>query len=221
VLDVAPVTKASRAAPDRSLDRVVAERGWVDVHELELLTGELVDPTVGHWVTTPELLASTTERLGAAIEAAGGGGLDLAPLDERERAVVARLDGVVIENGRARIAEAVDPFADHPVAAAIRSGGLNPDAPPGVDRATVRELVRRGILIERDQVLFHRDAIAAAAQIAAELLAADPAGFTVATFRDRTNTSRKYALPILTELDARGITRRRDDRRIPGPRLPS
>jgi selenocysteine-specific elongation factor len=221
VLDVEPIVRASRAAPDRSIDRVVAERGWIDVHELELLTGELVDPTVGHWVTTPELLDATTDRLRAAIEGAGDGGLDLAPLDERERAVIARLDAVVVEGGRARAAGAADPFADHPVAAAIRDGGFSPEPPAGVDRATVRELVRRGILVERDQVLFHRDAIDAAAAVAAELLATDPAGFTVATFRDHTSTTRKYALPILTELDARGITRRRDDRRISGPRLPS
>jgi selenocysteine-specific elongation factor len=220
VLDVEPIVRASRAAPDRSIERVVAERGWIDVHDLELLTGELVDPMVGHWVTTPELLDAMAARLQAAIEGAGDRGLDLAPLDARERAVVARLD-VIVEGGRARGAGAADPFADHPVAAAIRDGGLSPDPPAGVDRATVRELVRRGILVERDQVLFHRDAIDAAAAVAAELLASDPTGFTVAAFRDHTNTTRKYALPILTELDARGITRRRDDRRIPGPRLPS
>jgi selenocysteine-specific elongation factor len=52
------------------------------------------------------------------------------------------------------------------------------------------------------------------------LLGADPAGFTVATFREQAGVSRKYALPLLAELDARGITRRRDDLRIAGPRLP-
>jgi selenocysteine-specific elongation factor len=47
VLDIDPITRASRARPDRSIERVVAERGWVDVHELDLLTGEAVEPTVG------------------------------------------------------------------------------------------------------------------------------------------------------------------------------
>ena len=220
VLDIAPVTKASRAAPDRSVERVVAERGWVDVGELELLTGETVDPTVGHWVTTPEVLGATQQRLTAAIDGAGPTGLDLTTLDERERAVVARLDGVVVEGGRARTADAVDPFADHPLAAAVQAGGFAPETPPGADRATVRELVRRGILVERDQVLFHRDAVDAAARVAAELLRDDPAGFTVAQFRDRTGATRKFALPLVAELDARGITRRRDDVRIAGPRLP-
>src|SRR5262249_12244375 len=39
VLDIAPVLPASRAHPDRSVDRVIAERGWIDADELQALTG--------------------------------------------------------------------------------------------------------------------------------------------------------------------------------------
>jgi selenocysteine-specific elongation factor len=221
VLDVDPVTRASRARPDRSIERVVAERGWVDADRLELLTGITVAPTIGRWVTTPESLAETRAMVSAAIEEAGELGLDLAPLAEHQRAVAESLDGVTIDAGRARAADAVDPFADHPLAAAIRAGGFAPEPPADVDRAAVRELTRRDILIERDKVLFHRDTIDAAARVAAELLASDPNGFTVAEFRDRTGASRKFALPLVAELDARGVTRRRDDLRIAGPRLPT
>jgi selenocysteine-specific elongation factor len=220
VLDIAPVTRASKARPDRSIERVVAERGWVDVDELELLTGELVEPTVGRWVTTPDRLADTEQRMLAAIEAAGELGLDLAPLGEYERAVVETLEGLAIEAGRARPADVIDPFADHPLASLILSGGFTPELPPDLDRMAARELTRRGILVERDKLLFHQDTITAAAQVAAELLVASPDGFTVAEFRDQTGASRKYALPLVAELDARGITRRRDDVRIAGPRLP-
>jgi selenocysteine-specific elongation factor len=220
VLDIAPVTKASQAAPDGTVERAIAERGWVDVGELELLTGVAVEPAVGHWATTPAMLEATRERLYAAVEGAGEHGVDTAALAEHERAVVLTLDGVVMQGGRARLASAGDPYADHPVAAEIRRGGMSPDAPPGADRATIRELTRRGILVERDGVLFHRDSIDDAAALAAELVRTDPAGFTVATFRERAGVSRKYALPLLAELDARGITRRRDDLRIAGPRLP-
>ena len=74
--------------------------------------------------------------------------------------------------------------------------------------------------MERDQLVFHVDAIDDAARVAASLLAENEAGFTVAQFRDRTGASRKFALPLVAELDARGVTRRRDDLRIAGPRLP-
>ena len=221
VLDIAPVVRASQATPDRSVDRVIAERGWVDVSELELLTGVTVDPTVGHWATTPERFAETQQRLRAAIDAGGELGLELAGLREHDRAVIDTLADVTIESGRARAANAIDPFADHPLEALIKSGGFAPETPSNVDRVAVRELVRRGVLVERDQILFHRDAIAAAAQVAARLLAADPNGFTVAQFRDHTGASRKFALPLIAELDARGITRRRDDFRIAGPRIPT
>jgi len=221
VLDIAPVTRASRARPDRSIERVVAERGWVDVAELELLTGESVEPTIGHWVTTPQLLAETRQQLAAAIEQAGELGLELATLGEHERAVVDTLDDVTTEAGRARAADVIDPFDDHPLAALVLAGGFAPELPSGIDRVAVRELARRGVLVERDKVMFHRDTIAAAARVAAELLATETGGFTVAQFRDRTGASRKFALPLVAELDARGITRRRDDFRIAGPRLPT
>ena len=220
ILDVDPQVRASKAAPDRSIDRVVAERGWVDVADLELLTGERVAPSVGRWVTTSAELDATRARLAAAVVDAGELGLDLATLAPPERAVVESLDGVTVEAGRARPADAVDPFEDHPLAATILEGGFAPEVPPDADRGTVRELTRRGILVERDKVLFHRDTLDAAARVAAELLAASPDGFTVAEFRDRTGASRKFALPLVAELDARGVTRRRDDLRIAGPRLP-
>jgi selenocysteine-specific elongation factor len=62
--------------------------------------------------------------------------------------------------------------------------------------------------------------VEAAGRAAAALLAADPAGFTVGAFRDRVGATRKHALPLLAELDRRGVTRRRGDYRIAGPRLP-
>ena len=54
----------------------------------------------------------------------------------------------------------------------------------------------------------------------ARLLADQPAGFTMSDLREALGTSRKYAVPLATLLDARGVTRRREDVRIAGPRLP-
>ena len=56
---------------------------------------------------------------------------------------------------------------------------------------------------------------------AASLLQAHPDGFTMSQFREALGNTRKHALPLANELDARGITRRRDDVRIGGPRLPA
>ncbi|MBG7605765.1 MAG: SelB C-terminal domain-containing protein, partial [Actinobacteria bacterium] len=89
-----------------------------------------------------------------------------------------------------------------------------------VDRGDLRELARRGHVVQRDGLYFHPQAIDAAANIAAQLLAESPDGFTVAQFRDATGASRKFALPLVAELDASGVTRRRDDVRIAGPLLP-
>lgn len=220
ILDIDPVLRASRAAPDRSIDRVVRERGWVTVDELERRTGEVAEPTVGHWVTTPEAVAEVVADIEERVEEAGPAGVDLAAFDERARAVLQGVASVVVDAGRVRPADAVDPFEDHPLLAVLRADLFRPPAVDGVERGELRELVRRGHVVERDGVCFHREAIDAAAEVAARLLADRPDGFTVAEFRDATGASRKFALPLVAELDARGVTRRRDDLRIAGPRLP-
>jgi selenocysteine-specific elongation factor len=74
--------------------------------------------------------------------------------------------------------------------------------------------------VQRDGIVFHTRTIERAAREAARLLVGSPDGFTVAQFRDATGASRKYVLPLLAERDASGVTRRRDDLRIGGPRLP-
>ncbi|MCH9836241.1 selenocysteine-specific translation elongation factor [bacterium] len=220
VLDIAPVLRASQAAPDRSLDRVVRERGWVRVDDLERLTGEVVPATLGDWVTTPEALAATVEAVVLRVAAAGVVGVDLAVFDERERAAIESSDDVVVETGLVLPADAVDPYVDHPFLDELLAGGFAPSAPDGVDRNDIRELARRGHIVQRDGVVFHAATIDAAARIAADLLALTPEGFTVAGFRDATGASRKFVLPLVSELDSRGVTRRRNDVRIAGPRLP-
>jgi selenocysteine-specific elongation factor len=219
VLDIDPVIKASKAAPDRTLGRLVRERGWLSVAQVEELTGEVVEPTIGQWVTTPEAVEAMAASICERVDAAGPLGLDIAALDERERTVVGTLDSVALDNGRIRTVGSIDPLADHPFLAELLRSAFAPVPPDGVDRGELRELVRRGDIVQRDGIMFHRETIRDAARIAGELLAQHPDGFTVAQFRDATGASRKFSLPLIEELDARGITRRRDDRRIAGPRL--
>jgi selenocysteine-specific elongation factor len=159
--------------------------------------------------------------LAERIAAAGELGLDVATLDARERAALALVDGVAVEAGRARPVGRQDVLADHPYLAALEAGGFAPPGPEGVDRGQLRELVRRGLVVERDGVYFAPSAIDAAAATAARLLAERPDGFTVAELRDALGATRKYVLPLANELDARGVTRRRGDLRIGGPRLPA
>jgi selenocysteine-specific elongation factor len=220
VLDVDPVLPASRAKPSRSVERVVAERGWVEVDELELLTGERRPATVGRWVAAPDAFEQARAAVAAAVEAAGPLGLDVAALGERDRTVLATLEAVSVRAGRARPGAGDDPLAAHPYLAALAASPFAPPGPDGVDRGELRELVRRGAVVERDGCYFHPRAVEEAARAVAGLLAGSPEGVTVAQVRDALGTSRKHALPLLAHLDATGITRRRGDLRVGGPRLP-
>ena len=221
VLDVAPVLPASKARPDRSVDRVISERGWVSVDDLEALTGERREPTIDRWVVSDEALRTAEQAVRTRVDAAGEMGLDLAELDERQRAVAASLDDIVVASGRARPMGSADTLDQHPYIAALHAGGLTPPSADGVDKLALRELLRRRLIVERDGIYFHPDAIDHVARAAARLLHDQPEGFTVSELRDTLDISRKYALPLVNELDARGITRRRGDVRVAGPRLPS
>jgi selenocysteine-specific elongation factor len=221
ILDVEPVLPASRADPDRSIERLVAERGWVDRDHLTRLTGQVVEATVGRWVVDPERLAQARAEVLAAVEEAGALGLDVAALDDRQRAVLDLLDDVEVVAGRATVGETEDPLADHPWVAALAAEPFAPPGPDGVDRGEVRELVRRGTVVEQDGVHFARSAVDQAVALLRSALADQPTGLTVAEIRDLLGTTRKYALPLLAHLDGTGVTRRRDDLRIAGPRMPT
>jgi selenocysteine-specific elongation factor len=220
ILDVAPALPASRARPSRSVDRVIAERGWIEPDGLERLTGERRAATVEGWVVDPGARQAVEDDVRARLAGAGTLGLDVAVLSSRERAVLATLDGIVVEGGHARRPDALDSLAAHPYLTALAGAPFAPPVPDNVDRAELRELVRRGLVVERDGAYFSPDAVAEAGRRVAALLAQHPGGVTVSQVRDELGTTRKHALPLLAHLDATGITRRRGDLRIGGPRLP-
>ena len=220
VLDVDPTERASRARPDRSVDRVVRERGWVPVDELERLTGERREPDLDRWVVDPVVLHRTLEDLRNALVDAGPRGLDLVGLGELARAAVVLLDDAEVEAGRLVAAGVAAPLADHPFVAALAASPFVPPSPDGVDRGELRELVRRGDVVEVEGIFFASSAVDAAGRLAARLLVDHPEGFTVSTFREEAGNTRKHAMPLLARLDATGMTRRRGDLRIAGPRLP-
>ncbi|MEL7209120.1 MAG: SelB C-terminal domain-containing protein, partial [Actinomycetota bacterium] len=219
ILDIEPVLPASQATPDLDVDRVIAERGRVEVDELERLTGERRTPTIGRWVSDPDAVAATEAELVEAVDEAGPLGVDLAELDDWQRAVLDRIDELAHREGRVRRADATDHLADHPFPEALAASPFDPPNADGVDRAELSELVRRGLVLVEDGNWYAPSAIDRAAAVVGELLEAEPDGVTVAQVRDALGTTRKHALPILALLDARGVTRRRGDVRIAGPRL--
>jgi len=160
----------------------------------------------------------TTTR--AQIAEAGSLGLDIAILNEHERAVLELLEDIEVVDGQIRQVEAVDPLDNHPFVAQLTASPFAPPDTKGVDQNELRQLVRRGDIVASDGVFFSQEAMGLAAAEVAQLLAANPEGVTVAQIRDALGTTRKFVLPILNKLDGTGVTRRREDLRIPGPRLP-
>jgi len=221
VLDVDPQLTASEAEPDLSVERVIKERGWVEATELERLTGKKLPSDVGKWVVEPSVLRETLERIREEVTLSGPLGLDLSQLDERDRAAAELLEDLKSSGGRLLAADSLDSLSDHPFVEKLNELLFAPPDPEGVDRAELRELVRRGDVIEQEGIFFSPAALKEAGRLAAELLKKNPEGFTVSTFRESAGNTRKHALPLLGYLDSTGVTRRRGDVRIAGPRLPS
>jgi selenocysteine-specific elongation factor len=220
VLDVDPRRPASKATPDRRVERLVAERGWVTSDDLLRISGQRITPTVGPWVVDPGQLEVRKQAVLERVREAGALGLDIAALDRRDREVLTLLDDVSVEAGRAVLGEPDDPLSDHPWVALLEASPLAPPGPEGFDRGEVRELVRRGTVVESDGVFFAATALQEAAGTLAAAMASRPEGLTVAEIRDLFGTTRKYVLPLLAWFDRTGMTRRRGDLRLAGPRLP-
>ncbi|MDZ4825534.1 MAG: SelB C-terminal domain-containing protein, partial [Actinomycetota bacterium] len=73
-----------------------------------------------------------------------------------------------------------------------------------------------GRLVDLDGIMFHADAIDdARRRVAVAVL--EHGSLTVSDVRNLLGSSRKFVVPIVNQLDADGITRRRGDERIPGP----
>lgn len=220
IIDVDPQTSAASARPTTDLELIVAARGWVTVDRLRLVTGREVEPVLDRWVVSPEALATTKSRVRDLVDAAGPLGLDIASLDDMERATLGLFDDIAVDAGRAAMGEAPDPLADHPWVAALEAEPFSPPGPEGVDRDEVRQLVRRGLVIESDGRYFGAKAVEQAAQLISNAIEASTEGVSVAEVRDLLSTSRKFVLPLLGYFDTNGMTRRRGDLRVSGPRLP-
>jgi selenocysteine-specific elongation factor len=103
--------------------------------------------------------------------------------------------------------------------AALDASPFTPPDPAalGASPALVRALVRSGELVDLDGVVFTRQAYETARRRLVDALMARGA-LTVSDVRTLLGSTRKYVVPLLTRFDAEGVTRRRGDERIPGPR---
>ncbi len=219
VLDIHPILRVSRAKPDQSLDRLIAEHGWITVSDFELLTAQRLPALVGEWLTTSELYDALRKDLAMQL-AKNPDGIEVSRLKTHEQAVVATLPEVVIEMGRARI-KGANSISDHPYAGLFAHAGVTPPDTKTLDRNIIRQLVQRGLLVDVDGTVFHITALETARLKVIEILNQNPNGFTVSQFREHLGITRKHAVPLLEALDSRGITKRLDDLRVGGARLAS
>jgi selenocysteine-specific elongation factor len=220
VLDVAPARRTADAVArlaEGLTARVLAARPWCTPEEFARLAGGATPEgceRVGEW-----LLASAT------LEAVRARAAELMREGWPALASVASACGVEVAQLRAALGDERlgDDVRDDPAAHKLLDAlDAEPFAPPdpaelGATPALVRELVRTGALVDLDGVIFTADALATARQrIAAAVV--ERGSLTVADVRDLLGSSRKYVLPIVNRMDADGVTRRRAELRVPGPR---
>ena len=144
----------------------------------------------------------------------------------RARPALEGTEGLAVEQGRARLASHRGRVAGEPEAqrllAALDAVPFSPPTPAEVGGSPeiVRGLLREGLLVDLEGTIFTASALEKARQIVREGFERH-GSLTVSQARDLLGSSRKYVLAILAHFDAEGVTRRRGDERIPGPRLGS
>jgi selenocysteine-specific elongation factor len=234
VLDVEPARRTVAAVDRLGLTpgaRVLAAVPWCTRAEMARLAGDehaadVCAVPVGPWLVSPETLARVRARAAETVEdtwaplstVAAACGIDI----PRLRAALAGDPALVIERDivrGARQAGVLDDPAARKLLDALVASPLAPPAPTdiGVSLSIVRALARAGAVIELDGVVFATSALDDARDRIARVVVEREA-VTIADLRDVLGTSRKYILPIVNRMDAEGVTRRRGDLRIPGPR---
>ena len=213
ILDVDPIVRVSRAQPTGSVESIMSGRGFIPVEEARRLTGQPLEPVVGRWFATPNVVETALTHLTQQLEVHSE--LSMSQLLPYERDLVALIPDVVRQGDVLRLRTAT-PLASHPLASEIRSWGITGPSSSTVDRNIMRQLIQDGIVFEHDAIAFHSDSLHALRPHLESLWALSPQGFTVSQLREQLGITRKHAIPLSECLDKMGLTRRTGDCRLPG-----
>jgi selenocysteine-specific elongation factor len=242
VLDVAPPPlsrTATVARLDRPLDlRLLDGRSRVAVRDVPRLTGlsadgvrALVERLVdaGDAMIVADALVSSTAldslRTRVVDLVAGTDGIELATAASRLGATPDELRAAIDGDARVSVAGGVvhdatrAPRARSPESVALVAQlESSPFAPPvPTDGALARALVRDGLVADVGGILFAASAVDRARALVGSYVR-EHESLTVGEARGLLGTTRKYAVPLLEQFDREGVTRRRGDVRVAGPR---
>ncbi len=180
---------------------------------LQHLTTSIHDAVTAYHETHPDEPGANLAELSNAV------GIDARKL----RSVAAMLTDLVIDHETIRSQDHLGKASETPEGRSflqqVEAAPFSPPSPTdvGVDLKIVKLLVREGLVEQHSDLYFATSALDRAKHVVAEAIIAKET-LTIADIRDLLGTSRKYALPIVAVLDSAGITRRRGDDRIAGPR---
>ncbi len=223
VSNVNPRSPLKRLAAEDLAIQIIEERGYVESQLLYKMTGEVIPPNISEGYIISESLRAKIERdLKEKALSAGELGFEISELDEIARSVLEVHPDLHVDSARVRSSkfrQIKDALSEHPYLKNLENSLFKPPPPDEVDRQELRELVRRGLVIECDGIYYSPVALAKAKEAVWKLARENERGFTVAQLRDELDTSRKYLLALVGYLDSHGITRRSGDFRKPGPVL--
>jgi selenocysteine-specific elongation factor len=216
--DLARLLACSEPDADATLQSIVHEGSGV---------------AVGSWIVAPAALESF--RVGASDRVLDHhrrhpheAGIEISTLatalrisPEQLRAALADAPELDVSRGIVRHASHVPAAESEDARALVAALEAAPFAPPapkdlGVAPSLVRSLVREGLLVDLDGVVFSAGALDFARGRVIGALR-EHGSVTVADVRDLLGSTRKYVMPIVGWLDRTGVTRRLDDDRVPGP----
>lgn len=190
---------------------------------------------VGGWTVATETLAALRERAAALTATYHDAhpiehGIDLAGLAStlgldapRLRAALATDDALVVERDAVRLRTHGSGVADDPTARrfvdALDAAPFTPPSPAelGVSPEVVRALARDGAIVSLDGFYFSAAALDEARRRVSAAVN-EHGSLKLSDIRDLLGSTRKFVVPIAARLDSDGITRRRGDDRIAGPR---